>query len=534
MLWTLQKAYYDKKGPVAWYGGEIPHYATCNTYIAQAYAEMVMAYLRELSRTGTLVASEPVYIVELGAGMGAFAAYFLHKFGKLKQESSLCALDVRYVMTDFTPANLKAWSAHPHLRPFVASGVLDFGKFDMDTDNSVALVSGPVLSAGSCKNAVVVLANYVFDSFRQDIFRVENGKIHEVRVSTRAPGSGAVDLADDELLSKLQTRYSHQVVDETRYYEDSIYNELLAEYRLALADTTFTIPVGGLGGLERLLALSGGRGMLLSSDKGFTHVDELYQRDQQSMQLHTGCFSMMVNYDAIGRYFTRRGGAYAATSRRHMTLKTAMCLVGGDSEDFVDTLSAFRRHIEEFGPGEFFDFLQLHRTTEKSLAQCLGLLRLSGHDPGVLFRCVDDIRSQCKGIPESLNVELRLAIDRVWSQYYPTTQNLPFELGRIMLALGRPLEAARFNQIAIEWFGEVPAAYLNMGICYYYAEDPDQALRCFERAKELNPEFGLPREWIARVRGERSRAALSRETFAGVPVVASESTARRNDAKRSY
>lgn len=512
VLWTLQKAYYAKKGPSAWHDGEIPYYATCNTYIAQSYAEVVMAYLGELARTGALVRTEPVYLVELGAGVGAFAAYFLHKLGALKQESSLRELDVRYVMTDFTPVNLKGWSEHPHLRPLAASGVLELGKFDVDTDDAIQLASGGALAAGSCKNPVVVLANYVLDSFRQDIFRVANGKLEEVQVTTRAPGSGQVDLDQDGLLTKLQLRYSHRIVDETRYYQDPGYNQLLADYRSLLADTTFTIPVSGLTALERLFALSGGRGMLLSSDKGFTHLDELCQRREQSMQIHTACFSMMVNYDAIGRHFTRRGGAYAATARRNMNLKTAICLVGGEREDFVDTLSAFRRRIEEFGPGDFFDHYQRERTKEKSLEHVLGLLRLSGYDPRVLYEHAELVRSQCKGLPEWLNVELRLAIDRAWGHYFATPQNLPFELGRIMLALGRPHEAARFNQIAIELFGEVPAAYLNMGICHYYAEDPNQALRCFERARELNPEFGLPRVWIARIHSERARADPSRRT----------------------
>lgn len=518
VLWTLQKGYYASRGPSAWHDGEIPFYATCNTYIAQSYAEVVMAYLRELARTGTLVRTAPVYIVELGAGVGAFAAYFLQKLGALKQASSLRELDVRYVMTDFTPANVKGWSEHPHLRPLAASGVLELGKFDVDTDDAIQLASGGTLSAGRCENPVVVLANYVFDTFRQDIFRVENGKIQEVQVTTRAPGAGPVDLAQDGLLTRLQLRYSHQVVDETRYYQDPSYNQLLVEYRSLLADTTFTIPVGGLAGLERLLALSGGRGMLLSSDKGYTHLDELHQRREQSMQIHTACFSMMVNYDAIGRYVTRRGGAYAATARRNMNLKTAICLLGGEPRDFVDTLSAFRSRIEEFGPGDFFDHYQRERTREKSIEHVLGLLRLSGYDPRVLFDHAELVRAQCKGLPEWLSVELRLAIDRVWSHYFATPQNLPFELGRIMLALGRPHEAARFNQIAIELFGEVPAAYLNMGICHYYAEDPDQALRCFERARELNPEFGLPRVWISRIHAERARAEPSRRPAGGAAV----------------
>ena len=74
VLWTLMKTYYNDMGPKAWLTGEVPHYATCNTYIAQCYAEVVMAYLRELARTGQLVRTEPVHVIELGAGVGAFAS----------------------------------------------------------------------------------------------------------------------------------------------------------------------------------------------------------------------------------------------------------------------------------------------------------------------------------------------------------------------------------------------------------------------------------------------------------------------------
>jgi len=95
------------------------------------------------------------------------------------------------------------------------------------------------------------------------------------------------------------------------------------------------------------------------------------------------------------------------------------------------------------------------------------------------------------------------------------------ELGRILLALRRPLEAARFNQIAIDWFGEVPAAYLNMGICYYYAENPAAALPCFERARQLNQVSGSlasgspgssPSERAQRRRADRLSPARRRET----------------------
>ena len=507
VLWTIQKAYYDRQGPAAWHSGETPHYATCNTYIAQCYADVTMAYLRELDRRGELDAQEPVYIVELAAGVGAFAYYFLHKLGELKRESSLRDLDVRYVMTDFTQTNLKVWSRHPHLQQFVEQGALGFGTFDVDVHDRIELLNGATLTPGSCKNPILVFANYAFDTFRMDLFRVQGGRVDEVQVSTRAPGSGPVDFSQPQLAGKLRTQYSYRPIDERSYYDTPAYNHLLATYRKVFADSTFAVPIASLRALDRLFALAGGRGMLLSSDKGFTQLDELYQSNPDAIQVHGG-FSMMVNYHAIGECTTHEGGVYASTTR-FMNVKTAMCIRGGGRDAFPDTLSMFRRRIEEFGPGEFFDFFQKERELEKTIPQFLGLLRMSGHDPGVLFTHATQVRTKCKGLPEHINVELRLALDRTWRQWYASPQNLPFELGRIMLALGRPLEGARFNQIAIEFYGEVPAAFLNMGICYYYGEDPNQALRCFEHAKALNPDFREPREWIARIHAERERRSAS-------------------------
>ncbi len=496
VLWTLMKEYYDRKGPTAWHG-EVPNYSTCNTFIAKSYAEVVMAYLHELTRTNAIDTSQPVYIVELAAGIGAFAHYFLHAFGALKEQSSLRGLDVRYLMTDFTQSNLKAWREHPDLLPFLKGGLLDIGKFDVDTDDAIELANGS-LTAGSCKNPIVILANYAFDTFRNDIFCVERGQLNEVGLTSRAPTTEPIELA------QVQTRYAQRSIDPSSYYDEPLYNQLLADYRALLVDATFMIPVGSLRALDRLLDVSGGRGLLLSSDKGFTHVDELFQPNPQAMQLH-GSFSVMVNYHAIGRYAALRGGVYSATSTRMMSLKTAMCVFSPESAPFVDTLSTFRRRIDQFGPGEFFEFFRVERTAQKSVEQIISLLRLSGYDPALLYNYSHTIREQCRNLPDWVVFELRSALERTWRNYFIGPGNLPFELARILLGLGQPLEAARFNQIAIDCFGELPAAYLNMGICYYNAENPQQALVCFERAAALDPELGPPREWIARIAAERGR-----------------------------
>ena len=505
VLWKLQRNYYSQKGPDAWHSGEVPSYATCNTFIAQSYAHVVISYLRDAKVAGLLDPQHPVYLVELAAGVGRFAYQFLLKLHQLLRESSLKNLDVRYVMTDFTSTNLKVWSEHPHLAPFVSEGLLDFGTFDVDTDREVRLLRGGVLSAQTVKNPLVVIANYAFDTFRHDIFRIANDELHEVQVTTRSPDDSP-DLTRTDIISKLKVQYSERPITKD-YYADPALNRVLAYYREHLAEVSITIPFGGMLALKSLIEISGRRLLLISSDKGFTHEDELYHPGQLAMQFHTGCFSMMVNYHAIGQYFIEQGGHYAATTRRSMNLRTAACILGGDDLQFADTLSTIHDKIQDFGPGEFFDLLQQQRQERRpiSVEHFLGLLRMSNWDPGMVWDYAPQLRGHATNLGEGLQMELRQAMERAWQNYFPGPQNLPFEMARILMSMRRPVEALRYAQISIDWFGDNPASYLNMGICYYYAENSSEALRCFKRALELNKSFGLAREWMARIHAELSQ-----------------------------
>src|SRR5262249_27322173 len=256
VLWQINRQYYSDVGPQAWHSGAVPSYATCNAYIAQAYANVVIAYLRDAVAAGLVDPAHPVHIVELAAGVGRFAYQFLKKLHALKDASSLRALDVRYVMTDFTMTNVRAWNAHPQLKPFLASGAFDLGTFDVDRDREVKLIGGQVLSAQTVKNPMVVLGNYAFDTFRQDLFRVAGGALHEVQVTTRSPTAESPDLTRTDIISQLKVQYSQRTIGDN-YYDDAALNKVLAHYRERLAETTIAMPIGGFLGLRRLLAIEG-------------------------------------------------------------------------------------------------------------------------------------------------------------------------------------------------------------------------------------------------------------------------------------
>jgi tetratricopeptide (TPR) repeat protein len=525
ILWELQRRFYDERGLGAWDSGPVPSYVTSNPYIAATYAQLVLQFLREAvsGRPGsdgknggiTIDPSKPIYIVELAAGHGRFSFLFLKKFFALLDASSLRGLQVRYVMSDFTQSNLRGWLAQPMFKPFVDAGRLDFGLFDLEKDSSIKLIrSGQTLGAGQLENPLIVFANYIFDTVTQDLFRVEGGNIHEVRVTTRHASPEAPDLTNPEVMSQFSLSYEQRPADVDNYYPESYLKKLLMLYRERLADTTIAIPTGSLRGLSRLQALANGRMLLLSSDKGYTHEDELFFLSTQHIQFH-GSLSMMVNYHAIvnglSLALSESGKSStvlsAATAQRQINLKTAAVILGAAPEQFRDTLLLFQETVDTFGPYDFYTLgtqVRQH-TANASLEQILGLIRMSQFDPNVVFDYGRELLEQSPSANDTMRAELSTALLRCWENFYPLGRDFPFEVARVLLALRRPREAIAFNEHSLRLFGDHPVTYGNMGICHYHAEQPEQAIRSFERALELNPNYGLPRAWRARVMAELGR-----------------------------
>src|SRR5438105_1168574 len=79
-LWDLQRAYFERNAIDAWRSGAVPHYVTSNPFVGAAYARIVAAFIRDCLDAGTVDPTQPVYVLELGAGSGRFSFQFLRHF----------------------------------------------------------------------------------------------------------------------------------------------------------------------------------------------------------------------------------------------------------------------------------------------------------------------------------------------------------------------------------------------------------------------------------------------------------------------
>jgi tetratricopeptide (TPR) repeat protein len=512
LLWRAQRDFYDRRGDQAWLADRIPSYATSNTVIAGSYARVVSGFLRDCAGAspplGLPDSKAPLYILEIAAGSGQFGFLFLKKLLALRRELPVLAdLPFRcvYVMTDLVPSNVEGWRSRNLFKPFLDAGVLDFATFDLERDQQITLVhSGETLSADTLHNPLALIANYVFDTTAQDAFWVTDGHLQEGLVTTTSSRREEAAL-DSEVLNRVTTRYERRPVG-NEYYEDEAMNRVLAAYQTRLGDTSFLFPIGALKGIRNLIHLAGGRLLLLSGDKGYTHEDELITRGDPYMTRHSAAFSMMVNYHAIGLYFRERGGLALHSASRDKRLKVSAFLMGAPDSVFAETRSAFQEAVDGFGACEYCALASGIRKElpAPSLEVLLALLKLGEGDPHLVYHFSGPLADQAKKASASARRELVQALQQAWDHFYPMDKDLPFELGRIYAGLDRPLEALRFYLESVKLYKDHPVTLFNAGLCLYSLHRPQEALTLMERTLELREGYAPAEEWRVRIQSELS------------------------------
>lgn len=512
VLWRMQRRFYEQRGPAAWSEGVVPHHVTSNPAIARAYSQVILGFLRDWH--GRLDPSQPVYVVELGAGSGRLAFHLVRRLDRMISAPRAGApprgLALRYVMTDVAESNVAAWRTHPLLQPWLADGRLDLARFDAEHDAAIELErSGATLAAGGLRNPLVVIANYVFAGLAVDAFSVRAGQLLEWRVqlcSTHPDG----DLDDPDVLSRARLRIEPRALDGA-YYGDPALDRVLAEYR-GLPDTALTFPSASLGCLARLSQLSGGRLLVLATDKGDAREAALHGQTGPNLTLH-GSFSIAVNFHAIARFVTHAGGDALIPGEPPFTVAScafALGTPGGAAETrlaYAEAIDArrpddmcalqqmmvndvLRAAPDRPAPGEGGpDGARGPADVPPGIDHWLAYLRFTEYDPKVLAEVLPFVRPLVPGATAAQRDELLRVMARTWDAYFPIGEpdDLGLALGTLAAAMAAWPEALGFLDGSLRWYGRRPATLIALARCHDRLGDAPAARALVDEAIAIDP-----------------------------------------------
>jgi hypothetical protein len=489
--------------------------------------------------------TEPLYIIELGAGSGKFTYFMLKVLEELNEICEFPLNKIIFVMTDFTEKNYKFWLDHPALKKYFESGRLDAGIFDAVNDSTIKLWrSGVTLGPGTCVNPICVVANYLFDTLYHDIFQVEDGVLKEGLVSVGSKHSEEPDPLEPDIIGRLDNHYKYNPISPNYYTQEEgdekhfsrMLNWYLENFKDNASGASILVPIGALRAMRRLGAFSNGRALVISGDKGNNLPDQFSGISDPHIAVH-GSFSLMVNYHAIGAWFTSRGGFALHNPQEEASLKVSAFILSPESsldevgiapvddasfvganalndidlrraKSFPHLFHAFIDNVDQFGPNDFF-VLQKSLKEDVSnppLRTVVSILKLGDWDPDVFFKFRDVILTHAPACGQKLRNDLIRGIPRVWSNYYllDLDKDIAFEIGRFYYGIRDYQNALKFYQQSTVEIGEHHVTFHNQGLCFYSLQQLDLALENFRKALAMCPEYEKARSWIEKVQKEMS------------------------------
>lgn len=437
--------------------------------------------------------------------------------------------------------------------------MLDAGIFDATNDHSIKLYkSGIILEQNKLKNPLVVVANYLFDTLYHDIFQIDdNGDLLEGLVSTGSKNldDKVKDPLNPDIITRFDNKYEYRFIENIdKYYTNEENDEIhisrvlkwYRDYYKKLNDTnnksgaSILLPIGALRALRRLSKMSNNRLLVISGDKGNNNPDQFIGLADPHIAVH-GSFSLMVNYHAIGAYFTSHHGGFALHNfQDEASLKVSVFMLTGDEminnkninddnllytnydsdlykdkllerdnkrKDYFPYLSqAFNDFIGIFGPNDFFMIQKgiKEDMPNPPLRTILALLKLSDWDTDVFYKFRDQILNQLPNQGMKLKNDICRGLPRLWTHYFvlDVEKDIAFEIGRVYYGIREFELALKYYIISTNTIGKHQVTYHNQGLCYYSLGKLEEALENFSIAVKMNEHYEKARNWSEKVKNE--------------------------------
>lgn len=172
MGWRLGGQHWATAGTSAFSGGQVPYTITNDGHLSARAAALLLHHCRLYEPTGL------IKVIELGAGTGLFAKFFLDEFKTLCGKSDQTYYDrLAYVVTDFSATSVEDWQRHDvfHDHP----DVVLFEQCDATDTNSLQRVFDL-----RGRPPTTVIANYILDVLPIHILRRSGAGFEELHVQT--------------------------------------------------------------------------------------------------------------------------------------------------------------------------------------------------------------------------------------------------------------------------------------------------------------------------------------------------------------
>lgn len=504
-LWRFHDAYFARRGAAAWTENEIPCYATSNFAFARLHATLFLSAVAELEAAGALRPDERIEVLELGSGLGLFAANFLDALASLGEAGARAHARIRYYFTDYVEISLREAVASSLLAEHVAKGRLVPALLDLRRPRELRALDGapirPTLSA--------IISNYVVCVVPVKLVQKAGAEVREkfVKISLEVPDDAPEEERVPEMLlenmlamsttpkliEQIQSAVEWRPTDLARFVGDPFHAGVVAEVLAPRDEATVCYPIGWLEALRELRAWLRPGGLVLVNDYGDTDAADLAGLRDADPQHFGNTLAHGVN-TSIFEVFGRRAGMAVARTRNplHSVHTTALRNAPAASPAFLAT---FRKlYVRSHASDDLLDLqaaghMAVAKEDNRRAARLFErALRLDPDNMDILFQVGQVLVGLGFGRRALKHLRRGRRLDAT------SSRNFDFQIGMAHFVNGdyRRSVSSYKRAIALQ---PTPAAWTNLAVVYATMEKHRRAWRALSEALALDPEFRLAVEF---------------------------------------
>lgn len=176
--WELSSLYWATEGVLPFVENDVPFIINNSGALSEKIAVVFYTYCREVEPQGA------IQILELGAGAGLHALYFLNTFKRICEQEQADYYDrLTYYVSDASTRSVSQWTERAQFQAHeavVVTGVVD------------ALTPGRLCTLDGAERALhglhAVFCNYLLDVLPATLLRFHEGRVEKLYVRSHLPG----------------------------------------------------------------------------------------------------------------------------------------------------------------------------------------------------------------------------------------------------------------------------------------------------------------------------------------------------------
>jgi tetratricopeptide (TPR) repeat protein len=256
--------------------------------------------------------------------------------------------------------------------------------------------------------------------------------------------------------------------------------------------------------MNKLKQLSNNRFLLISSDKGYSSLEELDHMEHPELTFHGNCFSIMVNFHALSQYAKLMQGDFKVQAFRDYII-SGVFTVGFTMTKMPMLNAAAFEMTDRFSPVDYFElYKNVERNYKQStLEEMLSFLNLSNWDSRLFALICDRLVELSENADPDTLMFLLKNIPNIADNFYyfPNCTDVYFNIAIVYQGVHSFEDAILYYKKSIDMFGESDVVLFNVAMCYYSLDQKSNALRFLKRALRVNPNLPQIKEMIKAIEG---------------------------------